>query len=60
MGAAITAGVGVGAFADFGVIDKFIRIQQENRPDAAAHDFYQSKKNAFDKAYFATEALFKN
>lgn len=59
MGAAITAGVGVGAFADFGVIDKFIRIQEENAPDPASHDYYRSRKALFDKAYFATEELFK-
>ena len=33
MGAAITAGVGVGAFNDFDVVDKFIKINQENKPN---------------------------
>ena len=59
MGAAITAGVGVGAFPDFDVVDKFIQIKQENRPNEAAREQYQSRKALFEEAYASLTDLFK-
>ena len=59
MGAAITAGVGVGAFPDFDVVDKFIEVKQENRPNEATREQYQSRKALFEEAYVSLTDLFK-
>ena len=58
MGAAITAGVGVGAFADFDVVSKFIKINQENKPHAGAQEKYKAMKALFDESYDSLNAIF--
>ncbi|MBE6631378.1 MAG: xylulokinase [Ruminococcaceae bacterium] len=59
MGAAITAGVGVGAFEDFSAIDKFIKISEENTPNIANKAKYDEMKALFDASYEALVPLFE-
>lgn len=60
MGAAITAGVGIGAFADFSVIDKF--LQNVSRFEPLANDgdraVYLEMQARFDECYHALEPIF--
>lgn len=58
MGAAITAGVGIGAFRDFNVIDKFLKNENVYLPDEKNNGFYQKMKEAFDNSYFNLEKTF--
>lgn len=59
MGAAITAGVGVGVFDSFDAVDRFIRISESNRPDSDNNQKYNQFKAAFDEAYYALMPLFE-
>ena len=52
MGAAIAAGVGVGAFEDFNVIGKFLKNEYTYAPDISKKPFYDELKPIFDKCYF--------
>lgn len=58
MGAAITAGVGVGAFEDFSAVNKFIKIAEENKPNFKTNDKYDEMKELFDEAYFSLSKIF--
>ncbi|MBE6757455.1 MAG: xylulokinase [Ruminococcaceae bacterium] len=58
MGAAITAGVGVGAFKDFDVVNKFIKINQENKPHFEAKEKYTIMKELFDESYYSLNKIF--
>lgn len=49
--AAQCAGVGVGVYKDFKEVRKLIRIEQEYVPNESTADFYESKFEAFLKAY---------
>ncbi len=51
MGAAITAGVGVGLFRDFHEADRFLELHHSVEPDEAASGQYQRLKPAFEAAY---------
>lgn len=59
MGAAITAGVGVGAFKDFNVVDKFIKINEENTPNSETKEKYKIMKELFDEAYYSLNKIFE-
>ena len=59
MGAAITAGVGVGAFPDFSAIHKFIRMDSLTHPIPENRAVYDALAPLFDKAYFALAPLYK-
>ncbi len=58
MGAAIAAGVGIGAFESFDVVDRFIRIQSEVKPDSRNEGKYAEMKALFDEAYTSLAGLF--
>lgn len=58
MGAAITAGVGVGVFKDFNVVDKFIKINQENKPNFETTQKYKMMRELFDEAYYSLNKIF--
>ena len=58
MGAAITAGVGVGAFG-FDAVDRFIQINEENKPDLSKAEKYGEMKKLFDEAYYSLAGLFE-
>ena len=59
MGAAITAGVGIGAFENFDVVDKFIKINEVNKPDLSKNKKYIEIKKLFDEAYYALISVFE-
>lgn len=59
MGAAILAGIGSGLFADFEVIDRFIRIRKTVRPIPENVRKYKSLMLVFDQAYHALCPLYK-
>lgn len=51
MGAAITAGVGIGAFDDFNVIDKFLKTEGTYKPNVSTYPRYDELKRIFDECY---------
>ena len=51
MGAAITAGVGVGVFDNFEVTDRFIKIQKELCPNCENTAVYDEMKRLFENVY---------
>lgn len=59
MGAAITAGVGVGVFDNFDVVDKFIKLNEENQPNLGNNLKYNEIKVLFDDAYHTLVPLFE-
>jgi xylulokinase len=59
MGAAITAGVGVGAFDSFDVAEKFIRIRERREPNHQNDAVYGEMKGLFEDAYRALCPLFE-
>lgn len=58
MGAAITAGVGVGLYKDFSVIDRFLKITNEITPTGENAEIYAKAKRLFDDAYDALVPVF--
>jgi xylulokinase len=59
MGAAVTGGVGVGAFRDFSVIDEMIEINQEVAPNPEAVASYAPVKEMFEVCYEAMKPLYE-
>ena len=59
MGAAITAGVGVGAFDSFDVVEKFVRIRENRMPNRENEAVYGEMKEMFEDAYRALTPLFE-
>lgn len=59
MGAAITAGVGIGAFESFSAVDKFIKIQEENKPDLSNNEKYIEMRKLFDEVYYSLKSVFE-
>jgi xylulokinase len=53
LGAAVAAGVGVGALPGFEAIHKFMRIETEEPHDPANHAKYSEIQKVFDEAYFS-------
>ena len=53
MGAAVCGGVGIGAFPDFRVVERFNRIVDEIRPDKKNTMVYERMYGAFNEAYDA-------
>lgn len=51
MGAAVCAGVGIGAFSDFSVMDRLNRPALEIRPNTEHSETYQRMYQAFQQAY---------
>ena len=58
MGAAITAGVGVGAFDNFNVIDRFLKTERIYEVNKENNEKYNKLKKNFDECYFALEKTF--
>lgn len=53
MGAAVTAGVGVGLYDSFDVIDNFLTVRETRLPQPENHAVYERAKEHFDEAYAA-------
>ncbi len=60
MGAAITAGVGVGLFRDFNEADRFLEICRNVEPREAEHTLYRRTAPVFDEAYHALEPVYRS
>lgn len=58
MGAAVAAGVGVGAFKDFSAIERFSTVDSVSHPIPENTAVYDKMKPLFDKAYFDYMDLF--
>lgn len=59
MGAAITGGVGVGLFADFSVVDKFVSIARDVHPNPDNAEKYDALQDAFEEAYQALVPVYE-
>lgn len=59
MGAAITAGVGIGAFSDFEAADRFIKVASQVRPCPERQKQYEKPKRLFEEAYRALCPVFE-
>lgn len=51
IGAAVAAGVGVGMFKDFSVVNKFIKVTKTYYPNRQNAEMYNKIKPVFDEAY---------
>ncbi|MDC7235478.1 MAG: xylulokinase [Spirochaetales bacterium] len=58
IGAALTAGVGLGVYESFEVIDDFIRIEDEIKPGVNNAEFYRDRKSIFEKLYQALSPVY--
>ncbi len=58
MGAAITAGVGIGAFENFDIIDKFLKNGRRFEPCDRDRAVYREMQAQFDECYHALEPIF--
>ena len=59
MGAAITGGVGVGLFADFSVVDKFVSIVRDVHPNPNNAAKYNALQDIFEDAYQSLVHLYE-
>lgn len=59
MGAAITGGVGVGLFADFSVVDKFVSIVRGVHPNPNNAAKYNALQDIFEDAYQSLVHLYE-
>ncbi len=59
MGAAITAGVGIGELSGFHEIERFNRVDGVVEPIKANSDEYKKIMPIFDSAYFALESVYR-
>ncbi len=59
MGAAITAGVGVGVFDSFDVTDRFVRIRKERHPKSEITTAYDEMKKLFEDTYQQLYPIFE-
>ena len=59
IGAAVTAGVGVGALEDFGRVKDFIRLEETALPDIKSQSVYRSYKEVFNAAYYALKPIYR-
>jgi len=60
MGAAVTAGVAVGLFDGFDVIERFINVDSTHEPDAEAVRQYEKMKPIFEKSYHALVDVYED
>jgi xylulokinase len=58
LGAVVAAGVGVGLFEDFSVVDRLITVREAERPDPARCRRYAALLEPFQQAYAALEPVF--
>lgn len=60
MGAAVTAGVGVGIYKDFDVINKFLEIKSVYKPNIENNQIYSKLRTIFDDSYNSLIKIFSN
>lgn len=49
--AAVIAGVGVGVFEDFSVVDRFVKVEKVFHPRKEYKEIYEQRKKLFDEGY---------
>lgn len=59
IGAAVTAGVGIGVFKDFEEVNKFVHVDAQNEPIAKHAAKYKQMQPIFDKTYFDLADVFE-
>lgn len=59
IGAAMTAGVGVGVYDSFEDIKKFLKFQKQYEPNLETREIYGKLKTIFDAGYHALEPVFE-
>ena len=59
IGAAVTAGVGVGALKNFESVEHFVQAQEALSPQPEAQRQYEKLKPIFDEAYFALQSVYR-
>lgn len=59
MGAAITAGVGIGVFDSFDAAEKFIKVKSKINPKTENEEKYNEMKMRFDEIYHSLEEIFE-
>lgn len=59
MGAAVTAGVGIGVFEDFNVINKFIKIEDTILPIHENREVYAKMHPIFEQSYHALREVYE-
>lgn len=57
--AAVTAGVGIGAYDGFDEITRFLKIQKEYSPNVENKAVYEKMKRIFEAGYHALEPVFE-
>ena len=60
MGAAVTAGVGVGVYKDFDVINKFLEIKSVYKPNIENNKIYSKLRTIFDDSYNSLIKIFSS
>lgn len=58
IGAAITAGVGIGMFDDFSVVDRFLTVEKTLEPDTKNREVYAAMGPLFSEAYRGLVGVF--
>ena len=57
--AAVIAGVGVGVFEDFSVIDQFVRQEKTFEPNRENQEVYDRQKRLFEAGYQCLKEYYK-
>ena len=58
LGAVVAAGVGVGLFADFNVVDQLVSPHEAEHPAPARHQYYAALLDIFRQTYEALDPIF--
>ncbi|MCL2231900.1 MAG: xylulokinase [Treponema sp.] len=59
LGAAVCGGIGIGAFKDYSVINRFNKIEKTVMPNAALAEQYRALFAIFDKSYESLKGIYK-
>jgi xylulokinase len=60
IGAAVTAGVGIGVLKDFDEVSKFIKVEDREMPTQKNVEIYNKLLPLFDEAYYSLTNLYSN
>ena len=59
LGAALCGGVGIGVFPDFGVVEQFLQMQRQVKPQKELAPRYSHMYHAFNEAYHSLSSVFR-
>jgi len=60
LGAAVCGGIGIGAFKDYTVINKFNKVEKTVKPNAALAERYNALFSVFDKSYESLKGVYRD